>query len=100
MSDQMLMAGYILQAFEHGGMPMHASGYRELAAWAVAELATFDIETLCEMRHGVPGALLAIVENSLCERLMSSCPVSGLLETHAQTTCRALLDRFRVHRPA
>ena len=94
MSDQMLMAGYILQAFEHGGMPMHAAGYRELAQWAAAELDLLDIETLRQMRHSVPGALLALIDNSLHARINDAGAVARRREPSAGTVCRALLQRL------
>ena len=101
--DQMLMAGYILQALEHGGMPMHAAGYRELAGWATDELGQLDSGTLQDVRYRVPRALRDIIENLLHERRQSECPVcglTGLTGLNAQSTCRVLLQRFRAQRPA
>ena len=100
LSDQMLMAGYILQAFEHGGMPMHAAGYRELAEWAAIELSALDVETLQDIRHRVPGALLPIVENALYERFESACSIDGRPGPGARFACREMLHQFRVQRPS
>jgi hypothetical protein len=96
----MLMAGYILQAFEHGGMPMHAAGYRELAEWAADELSAFDYEALQDIRHRVPGALLAIVENALYERFEAACSVDGRPGPGARFACREMLNQYRVRRPS
>jgi hypothetical protein len=77
-SDQMLMAGYILQAFENGGMPMHAAGYFELAAWAAHELRALDTVTLQEMCRAVPRALRDVINNLLYDRSESERVVDGV----------------------
>jgi hypothetical protein len=101
MSDQMLLAGYILRALEHKGMPMHAAGYRELAAWAADDLSMLDVETLEGMRHDVPGALQGIVDNLLYERRpASACRIGGPAGLSAESICCALLSRLRSQRPA
>jgi len=98
-TDQMLLAGYILQAFEHGGMPMHAAGYRELAAWATDELGLLDSGALQDIRFGVPRALRDIIENLLSERRESEWHVGRLASLSAQSACQAVLQRFRAHPP-
>ncbi len=98
-SDQMLLAGYILQAFEHGGMPMHAAGYLELAAWATDELGLLDSGALQDIRFGVPRALRDIIENLLSERRESEWHVGRLASLSAQSDCQAVLRRFRAHPP-
>lgn len=99
-SDQLLMAGYILQAFEYGSMPMHPAGYRELAGWATDELSGLDSGTLQDIRFGAPRALQDIVENLLYERRESESHVGRLAGVSAHSTCRALLHRLRGQRPA
>jgi hypothetical protein len=94
-SDQMLMAGHILQAFERGGMPMHAAGYLELSSWATDELGKLDSGTLQDVRFGVPRALREIIENLLYERRESECRVNSLARVSAQSATRALLGRLR-----
>ncbi|HZY41154.1 MAG TPA: hypothetical protein VFF59_04050 [Anaerolineae bacterium] len=94
-SDQMLMAGHILQAFERGGMPMHAAGYLELASWVTDELRGLDSGTLQDVRFGVHRALQDIIEKLLYERRESECRVNSLARVSAQAAARALLQRLR-----
>lgn len=98
-SDQMLLAGYILQAFERGGMPMHAAGYLELAVWATDELGLLDSGALQDIRFNVPRALRDIIENLLSERRESEWHVGRLASLSAQSACQAVLRRFRAHPP-
>ena len=98
-SDQMLMAGHILQAFERGGMPMHAAGYLELASWAADELRGLDSGTLQDVRFGVHRALQDIIENLLYERRESECCVNSLSRLSAEAAVHALLQRLRTQKP-
>jgi hypothetical protein len=66
--DRMLLAGHVLQALECGSMRMHASDYREIAAWAGAELGTLDTEHLRSLSLRVPGPIQDIVQGLLHER--------------------------------
>lgn len=98
-SDQMLMAGHILQAFERGGMPMHAAGYLALASWAADELRGLDSGALQDVRFRVHGSLQGIIENLLYERRESEARVSSLARLSAEAAARALLLRLRTPQP-
>jgi len=66
--DQLLLAGFVLQALECGRMPMHAAGYQEVSIWAAGELAGMDTPTLQSLHRRVPDPLGQLVENLLHER--------------------------------
>lgn len=95
----MVMADRLLSALASGAMPMHAAGYRELAAWVTASFRSVDSSALRILREAAPPELQEIVENVLHERRVVSWAADDLVGLSSLSECLALLGRCRRRRP-
>jgi hypothetical protein len=94
-AEQMLMADNILSALASGTMPMHASGYQELASWVGESFRSMDSGALRILRDAAPHELRGIVENVLHERRVISWAVDEAVMLSALAVSLALLGRCR-----
>ena len=94
-ADQMVMADRILAAFASGAMPMHAAGYRELAAWVTESFQNMESGALRGLREVAPPELREIVENVLQERSVISWAHDDLVGLGALAACLDLMRRCR-----
>jgi len=94
-SDQMVMADRILSAFASGAMPMHASGYRELASWVTESFRSMESGALRGLREVAPPELRSIVENVLQERRVISWAYDDLVGLGSMAACLSLMARCR-----
>ena len=67
-SDELLLAGHMLQALDSGRISMHAIDYLDIAGWISAEFALMDTACLRALHHLVPASMQSIVENHLHRR--------------------------------
>ncbi|MDP9043784.1 MAG: hypothetical protein M3O01_03165 [Pseudomonadota bacterium] len=98
-ADQMVMADRILSAFGSGAMPMHATGYLELASWVTDSFRSMDSAALRALRGVAPPELREIVENVLQERRVISWAHDDLVGLGSMATCLSLMARCRRGEP-
>jgi hypothetical protein len=98
--DQMMMAGHILAAIERGDMPMHPSGYQEIARWASAAFGAMDACALRALRDAAPAQLQGLIENVMHERRVVCWTAWEGGQFSAQAHGAALLRRCRRSPPA
>ena len=97
-AEQMLMVESILSAFANGRMPMHATGYQELATWAGESFRAMDSGALRIVRDAAPQELRGIVENVLHERRVISWAVDEAVMLSALAVSLSLFGRCRNRR--
>ena len=99
-AEQMLMVENILSAFARNVMPMHATGYQELANWAGESFRAMDSGALRTLRDAAPPELRGIVENVLHERRVVSWAVDEAVMLSALAVSLSLFRRCRDRDPA
>lgn len=93
-SPQMHLACQVLRALEHGDLPLHAHDYQETAAWARQELQALDDRSLTDLLRRGPASLIALVENLLHERSVTTWCAEMSSQLEAALLCRQLLARL------
>jgi hypothetical protein len=90
-SDELLLSGWLLSAFEFGHLRMNAGDYLDVAVRARAILDECPVATLLRMRRDGPRALRDIIEAALIERGVFDRPTHDPGRVQAMRTCEALL---------
>jgi hypothetical protein len=93
-SDELLLSGWLLSAFEFGHLRMNAGDYLDVAVRAKGLLDECAVSTLLRMRRDGPRALRDIVETSLLERGVFDRPTHDPGRAHAVRICDALMLRL------
>jgi hypothetical protein len=93
-SDELLVSGWLLSAFEFGQLRMSAGDYLDIAARARLLLSGCCVATLLRMRRDGPRALREIVESVLFERRVFDPPTHDPERIHALKVCDALVSRL------
>ena len=95
LADQLGMADRILTALSSGAMPMHATGYSELANWVTESFRALDSLSLRKLRNVAPFELQEIIENVLHERHVVSWAANDLVCLSSLAECLAFVRRCR-----
>jgi hypothetical protein len=93
-SDELVLAGRMLQALDGGRIAMHAVDYQDIAGWISAELALMETDVLRAMHRQVPECVQTIVENHLHRRSDSAWAVDAWAQPVADCVWASLLERL------